>query len=711
MTRTFTIKPIKSKFGRVEFPVDQLLALYVRLSKGEQAEDIHESFEMQTKGLLKLALDDLRWNPVKILDPFIENQQKADGTWKNASGTKRIDDRPILKSLLAYIIRDEVKAILVWLVDRLFRDEEGAEAPAFARICKEHGVMLFTSAGEWFDFTNPRDYERFLAEANAAAEFITYNLRERAHPARKEVSRRGEYDGRSVPIGFIVEQKPYRRKFADKQPRFFLVYEEHAAIVRWIFRRYRELGGNFAALCREIEAMQYVFPFFPKGMYVPHIHLSHNEYGYTISADGLKGLLTNVAYIGWWYIAGEPVRKDNHPAIIDEGDFWYAFDRLSKFTIAGQPREPPPEWNRYNKVGTVSYEALLNGIVSSDGMPVYVVQHATKPSGAFYTITNTKTKFGNRMLGSISVGRLDRLFTEHLLEKLEEGKRLRALVAGSAVENDLDYLKDMLATHFIDAAKVQQENTAGIDAQLIEYRTEAASLEHTLHYGASVLDGKTIEKFSTRLENLHRSIEQLETKKKRAEIAVAELAEFVERLDDIPGSWDAMTVAKRRSFIKLVTEKVTLTRVAPNWLFLDITWLFFDEWHVPSRSQCYILQLQGSGDAWTEEENGILCDLYPYTDRATILQSLPRRSWSAITAQARRLELRRPYLLNNSGLHPSVSVEDDRFMRSLGVAFDEGIRAWWISDDKREETRLTTNLESWSASASLSASKRFPPRR
>src|SRR5207245_10057828 len=46
--------------------------------------------------------------------------------------------------------------------------------------------------------------------------------------------------------------------------------------------------------------------------------------------------------IGWWIVQGDIVSRNNHERIIDEEHeylFWYAFDRLSDYTIKGEPNE------------------------------------------------------------------------------------------------------------------------------------------------------------------------------------------------------------------------------------------------------------------------------------------------------------------------------------------------------------------------------------
>src|SRR5947209_19376455 len=81
---------------------------------------------------------------------------------------------------------------------------------------------------------------------------------------RSAASDKGYYDGRYITPGYIVDR-------TDPQRKKYIIYEPHAHIVKWLFRRFLELDGNFPQLCREVEAMPYVFPKFeewvdPKSM-------------------------------------------------------------------------------------------------------------------------------------------------------------------------------------------------------------------------------------------------------------------------------------------------------------------------------------------------------------------------------------------------------------------------------------------------------------
>ncbi len=692
--KDFTVVPIAkpSYDGHTKFPTAYKLALQARQSTKKQSLHNQESYESQTTILLETALG-IGWKTEDII-PLIENKRK-DGKIVDASGTLRIDERPTMQELVHYIKQDEVKAVMTRGVDRLFRHIDMIEPAVFVDICKKHHCIIITvkefrhrTRIETYNFhENPEDIKAFLEEAQEAADYITEKI-EWMNRCRLNKGIRGEYDGRVIPVGFLLDAKRIH----------YVIYEPYARVVRWLFRRYRELSANFAALKKEVDQkireQGYLFPFFPDNMGHLNISLESNGEGYTITIPGLRNILTNVAYLGWW-TAYETVNRGteqehkvlrakiegNHPAIVDTIDFWYAYEQLNQEPVDGEKRTR----SRHSKVGTDSCDALLEGIVTSDrGRSVYVYQLADEPGKALYVIEDTKETFGDHTHGSLYVKTLDRLFTTHLLEKLEEGKRLRAIVKGTEFEHDLDYLEDVLVSHFIDVAKAQEVITAGMDETLAKRTEEAESLERTLHYGAKKLDEKDIENFSARLAELRHDIAQITIKRDRAQKTQAELAEFVAAMDDIPAAWKGMGSAKRHRFIKLATESMTLTKPAPNWLQLEVVWLWPDAPH----SRCYIWQRTGKGESWTEEEKAILRMLYPQGDRATILQALPARSWSAINNQAHDLGVGREYQLNNSQLHRLVSVEDASFMAQVGIELEDPYQhAWWIIAEQHNEER------------------------
>src|SRR5438128_12181582 len=159
--------PQERPFGQPLFTLDKFLAIYARQSTKEQVINNREAYDQQTVGLVKQAKE-IGW-PDDLILMYIENKRK-DGKWVSASGRLRIDQRAGLQALTERIERDEVKTVLVWAVDRLFRDEDMIQPAVFAKLCKEHHCIVITM-DDMFAFDHPRDdaRKRFLDAAQAAA--------------------------------------------------------------------------------------------------------------------------------------------------------------------------------------------------------------------------------------------------------------------------------------------------------------------------------------------------------------------------------------------------------------------------------------------------------------------------------------------------------------------------------------------------------------
>src|SRR2546421_2522895 len=113
-------------------PLDVMWGIYARQSTQAQLIKNAESTEMQTDDLIA----------------WLVARGKQDGRWKlfdadlGLSGTLRIDQRTGLQELVERIIADEIKAVLVYQISRLFRDDTGVQYNTFANICKEHNYAL-----------------------------------------------------------------------------------------------------------------------------------------------------------------------------------------------------------------------------------------------------------------------------------------------------------------------------------------------------------------------------------------------------------------------------------------------------------------------------------------------------------------------------------------------------------------------------------------
>jgi DNA invertase Pin-like site-specific DNA recombinase len=653
-------------FGQPVFALDRFLAIYARQSTKEQVINNREAHDQQTIGLVKEAKV-LGWDEDHIL-VFIENQRK-DGKWRSASGRLRIDQREHLQALVDRIVKDEVKAVLVWAVDRLFRDEDGIQPPTFVKTCREHHCLIITT-DDVFDFNSPRrdDRKRFLDAAQAAADYVTKHVKGRMLPARAQLSLRGLADSRRISIGFIVGDR--RRYLADgsDNPEYkrLVIYEPHARIVRFLFRRYRELGGNLWALYREIDAWPYVFPFFEDPEHAKLVQLTKNAKGYKITRNGLGALLTNPIYIGWWYYKGRIVSKTNHPRIVSEDDFWYAFNRLSPVTIDGEINHRlTSQPARYTRAGTPPPAALLDGSIASEHLPIYVLR--TDPPA--YAIIDNFHLHGDRYKVSIAVAELDAIFVQrflHVLENTEQGATLRE--------------------HLKEVRKAREQQLVSVAEQIAEAKQQIAKWERSKRIAQEegYEDG---EREAVReLKSKTAILRELEAKEEEGAVEDADLLELMELLFGASIGWADLTFERKRRFVLLSTKSITLSDASTHFLKLAI------EWTGPyARTNVgYIWRSRGNGGIYSEEEDAILRELYPVVDRAVLLERLPHRSWTGILIQARRLGLSRHRSCgNSSSLHMDVSRNDNDILELLGVEYEEtwpDKLTWWVtpSDDNSD---------------------------
>ena len=81
-----------------------------------------------------------------------------------------------------------------------------------------------------------------------AATFIDEVIHGKLLPAKMQaIEESHSYGGHAVPMGYYVvaDELDERKSYA--------VYEPHAVIIRWLFRRYREVNGNLGKLGREVQ--------------------------------------------------------------------------------------------------------------------------------------------------------------------------------------------------------------------------------------------------------------------------------------------------------------------------------------------------------------------------------------------------------------------------------------------------------------------------
>ncbi len=221
------------------------VAAYLRQSSDFQVLNNTESADMQLTGALRYAVSrGLEADKIVIAH--------EGGGKRGVSGTLRIDQREKLQEIVLGIKDGTIKVVWAYSVSRLFRDPYGVQVAVFIELCAEHGVKVIIENAKTFDFSNSFDVMMFQFLANVAAK-ENDDRAKLMNAAKHRKSLRGQFDGRTLTVGFIVDRV---KLLADGTPNptygKFIEYVPHARVVRCLYARFRELGGQFNLLALRI---------------------------------------------------------------------------------------------------------------------------------------------------------------------------------------------------------------------------------------------------------------------------------------------------------------------------------------------------------------------------------------------------------------------------------------------------------------------------
>lgn len=600
-----------------EFPKDEPGAIYVRQSTIAQVQKNLHSYEMQTSEFVAHFREKLGvTGHIEII---------ADDEGK--SGTLDIHDREGLLRVTRLIEGKELLngKRLRWIgavhVNRLTRDPWLIVPGVLMKDCYQHDVWISTLRMN-FNFKDEYCQRVFMLEAEESARHLKW-MKEVLGGGRWAASDRGIYDARWVMPGYIVDYREYLEdEIKNPTHKKYIVYEPHAEVVRWLFKRYLELDGNFPALCREVEAMPYLFPAFEKR--VDRKNISKFSGAKTMIKDGpyrgcyrptdygLFGILTNPVYLGWWIPAGGGIIENNHEPIIEETLFTYAHKRLSSYDFNGNRQKP----KRVIRNG--QEKALLKKVIEASGRKQCIY---TKEG--FYTC-RTGTGWRNHHEFSVLISTIDSAFVQCILERLKEWEESGELVQWKEkVENRLserDEQKKQIRKSINEAvARMKRINDVITDID----NPPSKSQENDLKQMYKELEVKKLQ-----LE------QDLKIGAEDEDEEAVNLYQIWELIPEIKKHWEDLPFEERMRVVTAFTRRAILDVPSPGWLKLDV------EWKIGQRDVMFLRRGSYSG-AWTEEEDAIIRECYPNEDGAEILKRLPRRTWGAIMMRAAKLGIER----------------------------------------------------------------------
>jgi hypothetical protein len=583
---------------------DKILVAYARQSTERQKKLYVQSREVQSKDLVEHAIFRIEWP---------EDRVQLCETDSGTSATLDIEDRDGLRGLLDRIESGEVKAVLVYQVDRLFRDKFLVNAGIFARTCAEHGVVLFTYFGQVFDFQhNNYHVDAFIQECRYAWQAYDSGMMKRMNELHSRQSRNGIYDGRRTPLGLMLDPKTSN----------FVPYEPWAEVTVYLFQRCQELNYDVWDLFQEVLREQGIYPPLSPLMekFIKTGAKKLPNGWYTLTYSGLVMLLTNPTYIGYWTYHNEVVIKDHHKGIVDEALFWDVFNHVNYVDIEGNPlgRE-----KRFHRKSTPGCPGLLKDIIKSVHSDEKVYVHYSRQRNQWTYRIHAQT---HPHLKSCKVARC----VVHM-QAIDDIVAKRVLAVLENTEQFKDYQQRMK-----EVAKSQEARRKRLQRELTEIEGQLTGSLKTLQL-PDIDDETRNELIEARKVLRQRKEAVLAELGGKQESALQRALEYKELLGEIRDKWNSgiFDLADKKLLIDKLAKSVTLQVLSSHFLLLSL------EWTVAEPESIIIWRPYSGATEWTTQEDNILRENYPHTSTDELLNLLPSRIWTGIEHRAQRLKIER----------------------------------------------------------------------
>jgi len=423
-------------------------------------------------------------------------------------------ERPALQRLLADVEAGKVDTIIVYKIDRFSRSL--LDFTKLIETLEAHGVSL-VSVTQQFNTTTSMG----RLTLNILLSFAQFEREMGAERVRDKIAaakRRGKYVGGSPPFGYDV----------DHEARRLSINSEEATLVRFIFRRYLQLG-SVVTLASELNAQ------------------GHRTKGWTTRKGTVRQgspweknhvyrMLSNPLYVGLVEHQGQTYPGE-HEAILEQS-LW---DEVQRYLArAGR--------SRGRQAGRTT-PALLQGIIrcgccdSSMGI-TFTTKNARKYR--YYVCQRVKkASYGACPIGTVPAGDVERAVLLQLrrvfaspemvagtmrgVQAREDEERERLASERVELERNLGVVKGnaarLLQTRLADGAAFVSEELARLDTERVEIDRKLADVTGKLDFLAS--------------HNL----------------TVAALTADLSRLDPI---WDHLVPAEQQRVAQLLLDQVVV---------------------------------------------------------------------------------------------------------------------------------------------------------
>jgi hypothetical protein len=639
----------------LKFPISAPIALYGRQSSLFQFENKTESRDYQIEEQRKILVYQYKWNDELIFEYFEDFMY---------SGTLGIGERVGITRLLEDIQSGFIKAVYVFLVDRLFRDKLLENVIRFAKACYEKKIIIITSCYIYRMWIQ-EDYEKFIDDCKLAWKALDLQLNKRMLPMRAFASHSGKYDSRTLNIGYTVDRDKHSPTYKKYVP-----LPKHAKIVdEKIFSRLIELGGDAFRLLHELEQQEGIhFPWHDDSLFNNKIELIKIPgVGYRIGTyKTLLNMIRNKVYKGTWVTGGKEY-PNNHEAIVSPQKWDTANYLLDKHL----ENKPHPRNRRY--------DTLLKGLVLRPD-PKYIVSVSPHCGEISFAWKETENRMHPNRRDIIPLATVETMFQEIFTRRL------------LLDEKCYDYAKAASALYEAEAKKREhiQETINGLEARR---RAILDDLENPKR--RAKMSERTIEEKYQKVAEIEGELARLNVVLNRPTKYIP-LPDLLTLIDQLREDWDSLAPKDIRN-VAIVFCNGILLQPRSNHI-----WSFEVHWELWPTDKGIIWLNVGDKYHWSDND---IVTLKALADREAqveeVLQALPKFSQTAISNMSLRKCGSRIVPKGSHRLDAYMTREDMSVLEEYGVSIDKiaemrgavkarefnGAEYWSLAYTKRDECR------------------------
>ena len=423
-------------------------------------------------------------------------------------------ERPALRRLMDDVRAGRLDAIVVYKIDRLSRS-----LLDFARLIEgleQHRVSLVSVTQQMDTSTSlgRLNLHMVLSFAQYEREVIAERIRDKMGAAR----RRGKYQGGVPPLGYDVD-RPNKR---------LVVNDEEAVLVRYIFRRYLQLGST-VALLKELAAKGHRTKAWvtQKGKKRP---------GRPWNKAHIYRLLGNPVYIGKVSHKGE-IFEGEHEAVIEQSLWDEAQEKLkeSHRTRGGEGRSKTP--------------ALLKGILRCGSCDANMGVTFTRRHGRQYRyyLCHQANRHGYHAcpVKSVSAGIIEGAVMGLLKDVFRSPEMVaRTLQAVQAREGD-------------EKVRLEAEQSRLAD-ELAQVRAAAMPLVETLKQKNSAFVREELDGLEARRAELQAELASVSAELSQLRHEPVSRGDLVAELTTLENVWDNLFPGEQRRIVRLLVDEVVV---------------------------------------------------------------------------------------------------------------------------------------------------------